>query len=125
MINSGSLKDISNKELRVKLTNWLSILDGIYKQEDELEIQRESALDMFRTDQYSLRTVLSHTSTYEELGIPKTNNTLSNLSLLNSMEFENKVLLFILTSYATEKAHYIPLQEHLEAIITMIDGEIK
>jgi hypothetical protein len=125
MISSGSLKDISNKELRVKLTNWLSILDGIYKQEDELEIQRESALDMFRTDQYSMRTLLSHTSTYEELEITKTNNTLSNLSLLNSVEFENKVLLFVLTSFATEKAHYIPLQEHLDSIIKMIDREIK
>jgi len=125
MINSGGLKDISNKELRLELTNWLSTLEGIYKQENELEIQREEALDVFRTNENSLRTVLAHTSIYEELGIPKITDTFSNLKLLNSIEFENKLLLFILTSYATEKAHYIPLQKDLDAIIKLIDAEIE
>ncbi|MEM6721625.1 MAG: DUF6090 family protein [Bacteroidota bacterium] len=125
MINSGSLKDISNKELRLELTNWLSTLEGIYKQESELEIQREEALDVFRTNENSLRTVLSHTSIYEELAIPKATNTFSNLKLLNSVEFENKLLMFILTNHATEEAHYIPLQQKLDVIIKLIEAEIK
>jgi hypothetical protein len=126
MINSGSLKDISNSELRIYLTNWVSTLEDITKQENDLGGQREMIVDMFRTNKHSIRTVFDLSGVTEnELEIAPLKNNSSNLGLLNSTEFENKLLLFILTSKATEKAHYEPLMKNIDAILKLIEQEIK
>ncbi|HKK12499.1 MAG TPA: DUF6090 family protein [Flavobacteriaceae bacterium] len=125
MISSGSLKGITNTELRIHLTNWISTLDDIFKQEKELGIQREKILDMFRTNENSLRTIFEQEKLYDAIGLPKTENKISNLNLLNSTAFENNLLMFIFTSYATEKAHYNPLKQDLDSILALIENEIK
>lgn len=125
MINSGSLKDISNTDLRIQLTNWISTLDDISKQEMDLGIQRENALDIFRRNDNSLRTIFNLTGVNQQIGLPKVNNTISNLKLLNSIVFENNTLMFVLTCYSTEKAHYEPLMEDLNNILELIDAELK
>lgn len=124
MINSGSLKDISNSKLRVHLTNWISYLEDISKQENDLRIQREKILDMFRNGEISIRTVLDLTAVSQELGLPKARSIISNLELLHSTKFENNVLLFVLASYATETTHYQPLMENLDTIVNLIKSEI-
>lgn len=125
MINSGNIKNLSNPELRRKLTNWLSTIEDISRQEKELSVQREKVLDMFRTKRSSLRTIFEQTDVYNQIGLPKSKNEISNLQLLNSKEFENNVLMFIFTSYATEQAHYIPLMQDLEKILNLIRKELK
>ncbi|MFD1095585.1 DUF6090 family protein [Salegentibacter chungangensis] len=127
MISSGSLKDISNTELRNRLTNWIATMEDISKQEYELGLQREKVLDMFRTNEQSLRTIFDLTGTNRMIELPKAGkkNRLSNLSLLNSTEFENNILMFILTSYATEKTHYEPLMGQLDSILAMLNTEIQ
>lgn len=122
MINSGNLKNLSDTALRIHLTNWMATLEDISRQEAELGIQRENILNMFRTDTYSLRTIFGHAGVYADLGLPHTETGVSNLELLNSTEFENNILMFILTSYATEKAHYLPLMQDLDAILKLIDS---
>ncbi|HEY9113406.1 MAG TPA: hypothetical protein VIN10_01820 [Bacteroidales bacterium] len=125
MINSGSLKDIANTKLRIQLTNWVSTMEDISKQEDELRIQREKVLDMFRLNEYSLKTIFDQTGVSQELGLPITENYRSNLNLLNSMEFENNILMFILTSYATGNTHYNPLMDDLNIILELLNNEIE
>lgn len=125
MINSGSLKDISNANLRIELTNWISTLEDINKQEKELGVQREKILDFFRTNENSLRIIFENSGVMDQLELNKQKSDFSNLKLLNSMEFENNLLMFILTSYATEKAHYIPLMDDLNNILELIEKEIK
>ena len=124
MINSGNLKNLTNTELRKELTNWISTLEDISRQEEELSTQRIKVLDMFRTDQYSLSTVFQSAGVNDNFGLPNTSNEVSNLALLNSKEFENNMLLFIITSIATERAHYQPLMHDLDSIINLINGEI-
>ncbi len=126
MINSGSLKDISNAELRRQLTNWISTLDDISKQENDLVIQREKILDMFRRNENSIRTIfdLAEVSA-NEIDVPERKNNTSNLKLLKSREFENNILMFILTCRATEITHYNPLMQDLDSILRLIDAEIK
>jgi len=121
MINSGNLKNLSNPELRIQLTNWVSTIEDIRRQEEELGIQRIKVLDMFRTNNYSLRTIFEKAGVSESLGLPNTEITESNLSLLDSKEFENNVLMFIITSYATEEVHYRPLMQDLDKILKLID----
>ena len=125
MLNSGSLKDLSNPQLRMDLTNWISTLDDIGKQENELALQREKVLDMFRNEKNSIRTIFELALVNKELDLPHGNKVSSNLHLLNSQEFENNILTFILTAYATENAHYIPLMENLDAILELLEAEIK
>ncbi len=125
MISSGSLKDISNTTLRIKLTNWISTIEDVSKQESELGIQREKVLDIFRTNKNSLRTIFDLTGISQEIGLQKMEQSVSNLDLLKSRKFENNILMFILTTNAMEKAHYEPLMKDLESIIELIENEIK
>ena len=125
MINSGNLKILSNAELRRQLTNWISTIEDISRQEEDLEIQRKKVLDLFRTDENSLRTILSQAGVYEEIGLPKPTESISNLNLLDSTHFENNMLMYILSSYATEKTHYNSLMLDLDSILDLIDRELK
>ena len=125
MINSGSLKDISNTELRKQLTNWISTLEDIARQENELGVHREKVVDIIRINENSIRTIMDLSGVSQELGLPMANVKMSNLKLLESTEFENNMLIFILTSYSTEKNHYNPLMHHLNYILQLIDAEIK
>lgn len=126
MINSGSLKDLKNVDLRKSLTNWVANLEDISKQEIDQGLQREKVLDMFRRKEYSIRTILDLSGISEnEMGLPVKDQHLSNLPLLKSVEFENNILSFILSSQATESAHYLPLMKSLDGILVLIDSEIK
>lgn len=124
MISSGSLKDISNAKLRILLTNWLATIEDVSKQENELGVQREKVLNMFRSNNNSIKTIFNLTGVSKDLGLKNYGTNISNLSLLKSTEFENNLLMFILTSYATEKSHYNPLLEDLNSILEMIESEI-
>jgi hypothetical protein len=48
----------------------------------------------------------------------------SNIDLMKSREFENNVLLFILTGISAETAHYNPLMNEITAILALIEAEI-
>ena len=60
---------------------------------------------MLRNNENSIRTIFDLAGVSKVLDIPEGNNNSSNLQLLDSKEFENNVLMFILTAYATENAH--------------------
>ena len=124
MINSGNLKNLTNTELRKQLTKWVSTIEDVAKQEAELGYQREKVLDMFRTDDTSLSVIFKHAGVNEILRLPETTTDMSNLKLLESAEFENNVLMFIFTSYATEKFHFQPLMQNLDDILNLIDQEL-
>ena len=125
MINSGSLKDLSNTELRIHLTNWLSILEDISKQENDLGVQREKVLDMVRASEYSIRTIFDLVDVNQQLGLSKIDSNRSNLDLLHSTEFENNILIFMLTSSATEQAHYEPLMQEINSILDLLNVAVK
>ncbi|MFC4632499.1 hypothetical protein ACFO3O_01165 [Dokdonia ponticola] len=125
IINSGSLKDIANDTLRVLLTNWESTLEDVARQEQELGVQRVRVLDMFRTNEYSIKTIFEQTNPNSELNYHKADSNVSNLNLLKSLEFENNMLMFYLTSKATETSHYTPLMNELNSILALLETEIK
>ncbi|TDK44882.1 DUF6090 family protein [Algoriphagus formosus] len=124
MINSGSLKDVSNPDLRKSLTDWLANLEDIHSQENELSIQREKVINVFDEEGYSIRKVFEDAGVTQELGISKGDFSGSNLQILESVSFENRLLIFILTTQATEEAHYLPLMDKLESILALIEKEI-
>lgn len=126
MISSGSLRDLSNPELRRRLTNWIATLDDISRQEQDQEQERSRILNTFLGDKYSIRTILEQAGPMtSELQLPPTAHPHSNLALLHSRSFENHLLLFILTCLGTSEAHYQPLMEELRAIRVLIQAEIE
>lgn len=125
MINSGSLKDISNDALRIRLTNWVANIDDIENQEQTLDDQRNKVINMFRGEGHSIRTILDYTGMSTQLGIPIRENPVSNKKVLESVAFENNILLFIITCHGTETEHYAPLMESLDAILELINAEIR
>ena len=125
IINSGSLKDIANDTLRVLLTNWESTLEDVARQEQELGVQRVRVLDMFRTNEYSIKTIFEQTNPNSELNYHKADSNVSNLNLVKSMEVENNMWMFYLTSKATETSHYTPLMNELNSILALLETEIK
>lgn len=125
MISSGSLKDLSSADLRRRLTNWTAFLVDIAKQEDDLRQQREKLLDLFRTDDYHMRTLFDQVGVSQEvMGLNPVKVDHSNLHVLDSTAFENGLMVFILTSILTETAHYQPLLRELDAILAALDMEI-
>lgn len=126
MVSSGSLKDLSNTTLRKELTNWLATLEDISKQEQGLAEQREKVFDSFRGDNFSIRTVFDHLGdSPQSFELPPSPRQISNLGLLESVAFENNVLLFISTARATTDNHYAPLMDDLNDIIRLIEQELK
>jgi len=125
MVNSGSLKDISNNTLRIKLTNWIATIDDISNQERMQDEQRNSTVNAFRDEGHSIRTILDNTGMSEKLGIPVDEKAVSNLSALESIAFQNNILMFIITSQSTETEHYNPLMFQLESILKVIDQELE
>ena len=123
MINSGSLKDVRNISLRKQLTTWMATLDDIRRQEEDLKLQREKVLDIMRTENYSLRTLLDQSGiSVSELQIPERTSHKSNLALLESTSFENNVLMFMLTTLATGQNHYEPLLADIDTILDLINN---
>ena len=126
LINSGRLEDISNPILRKHLTAWEPYIQGVRFQEKELSIQRDKVLDLFRGNNASIRTILDQTgSGAQEMGLSKDDNVYSNLEVVKSREFENNLLIFILTGIATEKSQYEPLLEEINTILQLINDEIE
>ncbi|MBL7473050.1 hypothetical protein IS446_09620 [Robertkochia sp. 1368] len=125
MIHSGSLKDLSSTTLRKNLTNWLSTLEDIAKQEADLMSHRDHVLDMMRTNDGHLRSILHYADTSQSLfSLPADASPESNMTLFRSPAFENNLLLFILSGQSTEKAHYLPLMTDLEQILNLIENSI-
>lgn len=71
-----------------------------------------------------MRTVFELTDVSKQLGLPKSDDLFSNLELLSSKEFENNILMFILTTNSMEESHYAPLMEELNVILELIDTEL-
>ena len=125
LINSGRLKDISNPELRKHLTTWDSFIQSIRNQENTLKTQRDEVLDLFRGNDASIRTILDQTGvSTKEMALKKSTEDYSNLELIQSREFENNLMIFILTGIATETSHYVPLMQEIDTILSLINTEI-
>ena len=125
IISAGYLKNITNPELRQELSTWESVIQSIHRQEATLREQREKVLDIFRKEDGSMRTILEQADIIDrQMGLIKSKNQDSNLSLIKSREFENNLLPYILTGMMMESEHYKPLLDRINKILELIDKKI-
>lgn len=126
MMNSGRLEILKSQELRKHLTGWPSRIERIRQQEYSLREQRYRTLDLARSGMGSIRSILQHSGVAsEQMGLQPVSDPGSNLELLTSREFENNVLIFILTAIYTENFHYQPLLDEINAILDLISEELE
>ena len=126
MINSGRLQILSDPELRQRLTSWEPTLESVNRQESNLRNIREQVMDVFLGPEGSILAIIQDagiTSRYLGEGIQFREH--SNLPLLQSLEFENKLIVFIVTSEGTESNFYLPIREGIVEILQRIDEALK
>ena len=81
---------------------------------------------MARDSRASIRSILEQTGLAgHTMGLLKSSDPGSNQVLLGSREFENNILIFMLTAIATEEQHYRPLLEEIDTILSLLEQEIK
>lgn len=125
ILNSGGLEDISNAKLRLQLTSWDSYIQSLHRQEAALREQREKIVDIFRSERGSIKTILEKSGIASKMELPQAKELPSNLQLIRSREFENNLLLFILSGRSTETQQYRPLLREIDRILFIIDDELK
>lgn len=124
LIGSGGLQDISSPQLRKHLTNWESQIQSVNRQEATLRAQREKVLEVFSANQGNVRTILDLSGVSEQvMHLKPTENHASNLKVVKNQEFENQLLMFILTGVATETSHYNPLMQEIDTLLNLIETE--
>jgi hypothetical protein len=126
MISSGSLRDLTNDSLRIRLTSWSSFLESVKVQEQGLRLEREMIRNMLRRENASIRTIFDHAGvSTEAMGLKKSEDSFSNLEVFKSREFENNVLTYIITSISLEAEQYRPLLKEITAIRSLVESEVK
>ena len=126
VISTGYLKYISNPTLRQELAAWESVIQGIHRQEAGLREQRKMVVDIFRSESGSIRTILEGSGVaFREMQLHNGATSHSNITVLQTREFENVVLLYALSGIKTETNHYTPLTARIDRILQLIELEIK
>ncbi|MDG1572137.1 DUF6090 family protein [Robiginitalea sp. M366] len=124
IISSGGLEILSNPELRQHLTSWESFLQSVNRQEQNLRNIRERTMDVMLGPQGSILILMRDAGMahgFTDPGRPGREH--SNLPLLQSLEFENKLLVYLVTAESTERLHYQPLRRKILSILEQIESE--
>jgi hypothetical protein len=122
IISSGQLKLIQNNELKHKLAGLQSKIDEIKQQEKEVLDYRILAIKQMINEGNMERV-------YADLGIRKAyvNTTFESTgikSMLNSLPFLNKIVLYQSSSNVTSQAFYDPLNKEIDIILELIANRL-
>lgn len=122
IISSGKLNLFQNKELK----NALAALDGLllkirFQENEELAIMRVELIFLGQ-DHMGLRR-MANDAYGEMFGLDRGQHVQSNLSMLQSMQFDNRLVGFIFTSGYLD-GRYKALKKQLELIIEIINASM-
>ena len=121
IISSGKLGIFSNDELKFALSSWSAVLDRALWQERTHETLRVQIVEMTRI-QGNMRSMTYDLG--EAYGIKPGKFERSSLQLLNSEEYENRVVAFILTGRILNERHYAKVEEEIDKILLLVEDEI-
>lgn len=126
MMNAGRLQTLSDPALRQQLTSWESILESVNRQESNLRNIREQLMQVALGPEGSILAMMQDAgiaSRYVGRELPR--STHSNLPMLKSQEFENKLVVFLVTAEGTESVHYLPLRREILSILKRIEANLE
>jgi hypothetical protein len=126
MISSGRLQSLSDSALRQHLTSWESFLESVDRQEISLRSSREGVMEVMLSSGGSMLSIMQDAGMDSDyITESRAGREHSNLPVLRSIEFENRILLFMVTAESTESQHYRPLREKILAILERIEEGLK
>lgn len=126
ILGSGRLETLTHPELRQNLTSWGAFLESLEWQENNLESIRKKVIDMIAGSDGSILTILDDAGMAQ--GLVSEERRLqahSNLPVLQSLEFENKMLIFLLTAESMDSQFHEPLRRHIQLILDEIESSLK
>jgi hypothetical protein len=122
IISSGKLGIFNNDELKFALSSWSAVIDKALWQERTHETLRVQIVEMTRVHG-NIRSM-----TYglgEGYNIKPTKFKRRSRQLLNSEEYENRVVAFILTGRILNENHYATVEKEIDRILKLVEGEIE
>ena len=122
IISSGKLGIFSNDELKFALSSWSAVIDKALWQERTHETLRVQIVEMTRVHG-NIRSM-----TYglgEGYNIKPTKFKRRSRQLLNSEEYENRVVAFILTGRILNENHYATVEKEIDRILKLVEGEME
>ena len=123
--NSGRFGILSDPRLRRLLNTWGPFVESVNRQEENLRNSRQQAADLLLGPQGSVLLLLQDVGQAAGyVGEGHAPREHSNLPLLRSLEFENRLLVFLITAESTETQHYLPLREAILSILERIESGI-
>lgn len=126
ILGSGRLETLTNPDLRQSLTSWGAFLESLEWQENNLEGIRKKVIDLIAGSDGSILTILDDSGMAQGLvGEERRQRVHSNLPVLQSLEFENKMLIFLLTAESMDSQFHEPLHRHIQMILDEIESSLK
>ncbi|MFK7936421.1 MAG: hypothetical protein AB8G22_23100 [Saprospiraceae bacterium] len=124
LLASGGLKDIKNDSIRSVLASWQGRLKGVRGQEKAL---RESLTEtnQFISQHGNFGVIFNDIGFAEDLEVDLNTQGGSNKQVLQSRQFLNILLNYIAVADNLQKRTYRFYERDLEALIDLIDTELK
>ena len=122
LTNSGKLSLIADPELRKALSEWVSQLELVHRQESYVVERRDNSQDFF----IKYGNFRRHLDIIDDALLDPEPSRFPNnsFSFLQNQEFESNLYLFIVASINLNKSFYMPLREQTEALIEQIKKNI-
>ena len=121
IISSGKLGIFNNDELKLALSSWSAVIDRALWQERTHELLRVQIVEITRANG-NMRSMTYKLG--ERYNIKPNKFKRDNLFLLNSEEFDNRLVAFILTGRILNETHYTRVDKEIERILELINKEI-
>lgn len=123
IISSGKLEIFKNVELRYALSSWNRIVERAKFQEMEHAATRFDLINI-TNKKGDFRSAFIDTYG-EEIGITSIDSKQSNLPLLQSTEYDNYLVGFIITGKYLNDNYYSAVEKEIDKIVLLIDKELK
>lgn len=122
IISSGKLGIFSNKRLRYEIASWESLMQAVKFQEQEHANNRNDLM-IFCSSSFNTREALIN-NFGDVFEISPSKFKVKNELLLQSVNFENKVVGFYVTAKYLNEIHYLALENKMKEIVLIIEKEL-
>ena len=123
MINTGSLRDLKNDQLKGMLLEIQSQISEL-KNQEKLHAEDQQTCADYLLEHGDFKLMMDQTKASSEfLKVAPSKEYQGNLKLLESKEFENKLILFMASGIGLKEGNYIPFKASLETIYQTINQE--
>ncbi len=124
MVLSGTIRDLNNEKVKLLLLEFQARLASL-KNQESLHAEDQKLCTELLLELGDFKAVMDDTDVSSRyLGLAKSSSRKGNQALLDSKEFENKLLLFMASGIGLESGMYQPFKAYLQTMIDSIKDEL-